>query len=218
MHVILAFYRSTIGKKIIIAATGIVLFSFVVGHLLGNLQIFQGPEKLNKYADLLKAAPEFLWGARFALIASAALHVMATVQLTLLARQSRPVGYARLEVVQASPASRTMIWSGIFVGVFIVYHLLHFTTGTLHPDFQPKDVHANVIVGFSSWGVSAFYIAALIALGFHFYHGVWSVFQTLGVNHPKYNQWRRLFATLAAVGLALGYITIPVSVMTGLVR
>jgi succinate dehydrogenase / fumarate reductase cytochrome b subunit len=111
-----------------------------------------------------------------------------------------------------------MIWGGVMVFLYIIYHLLHLTTGTVHPNFNPHDVYANLITGLSVWYVAAFYIAANIALGFHLYHGVWSVFQTLGLNHPKYNPWRRVVASLAGVGIAAGYVSIPAAVLLGVVR
>ncbi len=210
--------RSTIGKKTIVAVTGLVMFGFVIGHMLGNLQVFQGPEKINAYAAFLKHTLPLLWGTRLALLASVLLHIVFTVQLNRRNAASRPVPYERHDMVQASVASRTMIWSGAFLGFYIVYHLLHLTVGSVHPQFSHLDVYRNLVVGFQQWPVSLIYILAMISLGFHLNHGIFSVFQTLGLNHPKYNCWRRLFATGSSIAIALGYISIPVAVLLGIVR
>ncbi len=212
------FTSSTIGKKIVVAVTGLIMFGFIVGHLLGNLQVFQGPEKLNNYAHFLKHATALLWGTRVALLASVLLHIVCTVQLNRRNRASRPIGYAQHQMIQASRPSLFMIWSGVFLAVYIVYHLLHLTVGSVHPNFDELDVYRNIVNGFQVWYVSLFYILAMVSLGFHLNHGVFSVFQTLGLNHPRYNCWRRLFATGASVLITLGYISIPVAVVVGVVK
>ncbi len=210
--------QSTIGKKIVVAATGLVLFGFVIGHLLGNLQIFLGRETLNAYSEALHHAPKLIWATRIVLLVSVFLHIVLTVQLTRLNRAARPVAYDTYATDHSSAASRTMFWGGLVLLFYIVFHLLHLTTGTLHPNFNPNDVYGNLVTGLSVWYVAAFYIIANIALGFHLYHGAWSVFQTLGLNHPKYNAWRRCLATAAGYGIALGYISIPVAILLGVVR
>lgn len=212
------FYRSTIGKKVIVALTGLILFGFVVGHLLGNLLVFMGPEKLNAYGRYLHESLGILWGTRVILLVAVVLHIVNTIQLAALNRKSRPVPYVEHKKIAASYASLTMLWGGLLLIFYIVYHLLHFTFGSAHPNFQPGDVYANVVAGFSVWYVSAFYVVAMVALGFHLYHGLWSVFQTLGLNHPKYNLWRRSFATAVALAIAFGYIAIPMAVLLGLVK
>src|ERR1051326_6443526 len=135
--------KSTIGRKIVVAVTGFILFGFVVGHLLGNLLAFAGPETYNAYAAALKAKPVLLWGVRITLLLSVLLHIFFTIQLTLHNRASRPVGYAKYDPQVSSLASRTMIGSGVLLGSYIVYHLLHFTFGSAHPHFDPHDVYAN---------------------------------------------------------------------------
>jgi succinate dehydrogenase / fumarate reductase cytochrome b subunit len=210
------FFSSTVGKKIAVAVTGLVMFGFVVMHMVGNLQIFEGPEKINAYAKFLRVEPPLLWAARLVLLASVILHFVFTVQLTIRNRESRPVKYAMHEPVQASASSRFMIWSGVFLLLYIVYHLLHFTTGTLHPEFRPGDIYSNVVVGFSRWPVSLVYGLAMVALGFHLNHGVYSMFQTLGLNHPKYNPWRRALALAAGWLIPIGYLTIPAAVLLGI--
>lgn len=212
------FFDSTIGKKIIVALTGLAMLGFVIGHLLGNLQVFLGPEKINAYADFLHHTPKLVWGTRIVLLLSVILHIVATVQLTRRNRASRPVAYQEFKSENSSPASRTMFWGGLVIALYIIFHLLHLTTGTLHPNFNPHDVYANLVIGLSVWYVAAFYILANVALGFHLYHGVWSVFQTLGLNHPKYNAWRRCLASTAAFAIAGGYISIPVAILMGIVK
>jgi len=210
------FLNSTVGKKIIVAITGLVMFGFVVGHLAGNLQIFFGPEKLNAYSHFLHTQLPLLWGSRIALLVSIALHVVFTIQLTALNRASRPVAYEVSTPVQASVSSRFMIWSGMFLGFYILFHILHLTTGTVHSEFDRTDVYANVVIGFSSLPVTAIYILAMVALGFHLHHGVFSLFQTLGLNHPRYNSCRRGLALAAGWLIPIGYISIPAAVLLGI--
>jgi len=210
--------RSTIGKKAVVGVTGLVLFGFVVGHMLGNLQIFLGPQKLNDYSEFLHGATELLWGTRLTLLAAIFLHIAATADLARLNRASRPVAYQERDFRTAGPTSRFMIWSGAFLGLYILYHLMDLTSGAIHPNFEPHNVYANVIRDFSVWYVSLFYLIAMICLGFHLHHGVASVFQTLGLNHPKYNGWRRCLATGAAILIPLGYSSIPLAVLAGVLH
>lgn len=212
------FTSSTIGKKIIVAVTGLILVGFVTVHMLGNLQIFAGPEKINDYAVFLKSEAAVLWGMRLLLLFSVLLHIIYTIQLTRLNRQSRPVAYVQKVPLKSTTASRTMIWGGVFLLFFIVFHLLHYTVGAVHPRFSHTDIYRNVIIGFSSWPVSLFYILGMIALGLHLYHGVFSVFQTLGLSHPRYTQWRRPLALAFALVIPAGYISIPVAVLLGVLR
>lgn len=212
------FLDSTIGKKIVMAVTGFILFGFTVGHMVGNLQIYQGPEKINAYAHTLKSLPPLLWGTRITLLVSVLLHVTMAIQLTLLKQKARPVAYVRKKSIASSYASRTMMWSGPILGAFIVYHLLHFTTGQAHAQFSETDVYRNVILGFQNVPAAAFYIVAMLMLGTHLYHGVWSVFQSLGINHPRYTPWFKRLAAVAAFGLMAGNISIPVSVMLGILN
>lgn len=209
-----AFYQTTIGKKFIVAATGLVLFGFVVGHLAGNLQIFLGPEKLNEYAVFLKNAKPLLWTTRIVLLISVFLHFFFTVQLAIRNRASRPVGYEMHRAVQAGAPSRFMIWSGVFLLLYIVYHVMHFTLG-VHPDFDPNDIYANVVIGFQQTPIAIVYLLAMVALGFHLHHGIYSLFQTLGLNHPKYNAWRKCLAVGLGWLIPLGYSLIPGAVMAG---
>jgi len=218
VHWVAEAYRTTLGKKLVMAATGTILLVFVVVHMLGNLQIFLGAEAINRYGRFLRLEPALLWAARLVLLASVLVHIVAAVQLTLVNWAARPIGYAKREYRATDYASRTMVWSGPIIAAFVVYHLLHLSTGTVHPDFVPGDVYHNVVTGFSVWYVSAFYVAAQLLLGLHLYHGVWSLSQTFGVTHPALEVWRRRLAQGTAVVVVLGNCSVPVAVLTGLVR
>ena len=211
----LAFYRSTVGKKVVMAVTGIVLVGFVIGHLLGNLLVFRGPEAMNEYAALLKSSGALLWGVRLVLLVAVVLHIAAAIQLTRLDRAARPVGYARQQHQAATVASRSMRWGGLSLALFVVYHLLHFTTGTLHPTFSHTDVYGNMIAAFSEWWVALIYVAAMIFLGLHLYHGVWSVGRTLGVAPSSEEPRRRRLATAVALIVWLGFTSIPLAILAG---
>jgi succinate dehydrogenase / fumarate reductase, cytochrome b subunit len=215
-----AFLASTIGRKVVMAGSGLVLFGFVVGHMLGNLQVYMGAEALNAYAVFLR---EFLhgagiWIARAALLAAVALHIWAATSLTLDNRAARPVGYRQIRHRESTYASRTMVWSGPILLLFIAYHLMHFTFGNLHPDFRAGDVYHNFVVGFRPWPVSLFYVLAMLALGLHLYHGVWSMLQTLGLSHPRFNALRHAFSGLATALVVAGNISFPLAVLTGLLH
>lgn len=213
----LLFWRSTIGKKVVMALTGAIGVGYVVAHMLGNLQVFEGPEKINAYAALLKSNISLLWTARSILIVAVVLHVVAAYQLARTSQTSRPVGYKRWTAVGSDFASRTMRWTGPLVAVFIVYHLLHLTTGTVHPDFVVADVYHNVVRGFRVWYVSVIYIVAILMLALHLYHGVWSMCESLGVNYPKYNRLIRALATILTVIVVAGFIAIPAAVLLGFI-
>jgi succinate dehydrogenase / fumarate reductase cytochrome b subunit len=219
------FYRTTVGKKAVMALTGIILFGYVLAHMAGNLKLYQGREGLNEYANWLRemGTPAFphsgpLWSVRVVLLAALVLHVVASVQLTRSNWQARPEGYARRQWVQTNFASRTMRWTGWLLAAFVVFHLLHLTFGTAHHDFNSHDVYHNVVSGFQRWWVSGIYIVAQLALGLHLYHGLWSLFQSLGWNHPRFNHWRRPLATLLMVVIVLGNLSLPLAVLTGLVK
>jgi succinate dehydrogenase / fumarate reductase cytochrome b subunit len=209
--------QTSIGKKAVMAVTGLILFGFVVGHMLGNLQVYMGPAKLNAYAKFLHETPSLLWGTRVLLLFSVILHIFAAASLASQQRRARPVNYAHGRTVQASYASRTMYWSGPIVLAFVVYHLLHFTTGHAHPNFVRGDVYQNFIVAFSDWRVSAAYIVAMIALGLHLMHGIWSLLQTLGIN-PTYRDSLQNLAVGAAGIVVVGNVSMPLAVLLGVVR
>lgn len=217
----LSWYGTSVGKKLVMGVTGIILFSYLFAHLLGNLQIYLGPERINDYAALLHVAPHVLWVARIALILAVGLHVLAAIQLALQSYVARPVKYRKLKYDAAGYAARTMMYSGPIIAAFILYHVLHLTVGSVGPDLVTEhghvDVYASVVAGFEVWYVSLFYIIALLLLGFHLWHGTWSFFQTLGLNHPKYNPWRKGFAIAFTAFIVIGNISIPFSVLTGIV-
>ena len=214
------FLGSSIGKKVVMAATGLVLYGFVIGHMLGNLQIYLGPEAINSYAEFLQRFlhGQGIWLARAGLLLAVGLHIWAAVTLTLANWSARPVGYRDWQAVESTYASRTMIWSGPLLGAFVVYHLFHLTLGSVHPEFVRGDVYRNVVVGFQNPFVSAFYALAMGALGLHMYHGFWSLLQTLGLSHPRWNRVRRAASLVLAGVVALANISIPLAVLSGLVH
>jgi succinate dehydrogenase / fumarate reductase cytochrome b subunit len=212
------FLRSTVGRKVVMGVTGLILVGFVVGHVSGNLLVFKGPGALNAYSAFLKKSVIVLYGVRVVLLAAVGLHIWAAYSLTRLDQASRPVAYSRFQPQVSTLAARTMRWGGVLLLAFIVYHLLHFTVGSVHPSFSHTDVYGNVITGLRVTWVAVFYIVAMVALGAHLYHGVWSFFQTMGWNHPRYNRARRQVATALAVLVALGFIAIPAAVLGGVLR
>jgi succinate dehydrogenase / fumarate reductase cytochrome b subunit len=215
-----SFFGSTIGKKVVMALSGIVLFGFVIGHMAGNLQLYLGAHALNEYSVFLREMLHGtgLWIARAVLLTAVGLHIWAATSLTLEARGARPEGYRATRHRESTYASRTMVWSGPILLLFIVYHLLHLTFGTVHGSFIEGDVYHNVVSGFSVWPVSLFYILAMLALGLHLRHGVWSMLQTLGLSHPRWNGLRAAFANLFALVVVVGNISMPVAVLAGLVK
>ena len=212
------FWGSTIGKKTVMAVTGLVLVGYILAHVTANLLVFVGPEAIDGYAVKLREFPVFLWGVRILLLVSVILHIVAAGQLAIRARAARPVGYHRFAPQISSPASRTMRWGGVALLLFVVYHILHFTTGQAHSDFRHLAPYHNVTVAFREWWVVGIYVVALVALALHLYHGTWSLFQTLGIEHPQVNRARRRFATIIAVLVALGFVTIPIAVLAGVLR
>ena len=216
----LRFWQTTVGKKVIMAVTGVILFGFVVGHLLGNLQMFLPPEKINNYAATLRAHPALLWIARITLLVAVVFHTWSSFQLWLLQREARPVSYVKKVNLHSTYASRTMAWSGPIILAFVVFHLLHLTFGTVHPGgrFETHNVYNNVITGFQVWPVSLFYIIAMIMLCYHLYHGLWSMFQTLGITHPVYTPILRVLAKIVAILIAAGNISIPVAILAGMIK
>jgi len=198
------------------ALTGLVMLGFVVGHMLGNLQIYLGAETLNAYAEWLHNHPALVWGTRIVLLVCVSVHIIAWLSTWLRSRSARPARYASKQKRQASNiASRSMRFSGPAILGFIIYHLLHFTVGAAHSDFIEHDVFHNVVSGFSNPIVSAVYIFSMVMLGLHLVHGVWSAFQTMGLNNSTWTPRIRLLATVIAGALALGNISIPVSVLLG---
>lgn len=202
----------------VMAVTGIIMIGFVVGHVLGNLLVFRGAEKLNAYALFLRGTGGALWLARLVLLVGVVLHVVAAVQLTRLQRAARPVGYAHQDPQVSTFAARTIRWGGLLIFFFVVLHLLHFTTGTLHPTFSHTDVYANMISAFRVPWISALYIVAMAALGLHLYHGTWSSLRTLGMNRASRDPLKRRAAAVLAGAVWLGFTIIPVAIVAGFPR
>jgi succinate dehydrogenase / fumarate reductase, cytochrome b subunit len=211
-----AFIASTVGKKIAMAVTGLIMAGFLVVHMTANLLAFAGPEHINAYARFLRAVPELLWLVRVTLIVSVIVHAVSAYQLARLGSAARPVDYEMREPQIATIASRTIRWLSILLAMFIVIHLLHFTTGTLLPGFVHLDPYANIVLSFrTQWFMALFYIAMMVVVGLHLYHGTWSAIRTLGLSRPRRNPFLRPVATVFAVALWLGFTMVPVAVLLG---
>ena len=212
------FWDSINGKKTVMAVSGVFLFLFVLGHMAGNLQVFEGREQFNHYGKLLRTLPEALWGIRAFLLLMVTLHIVSSVQLALRKRQARPVGYSKRKPIVSSYASRTMYWSGPIILAFLIYHLLDLTGGAVNPDFIDGDVYHNVIASFSRPLISIWYIFAMFLLALHLRHGVWSMMQTLGVANPRWMLWFKRAATVFATVIFLGFVAVPIAVLAGAVK
>jgi len=209
------------------AVTGILMFLFVIGHLAGNLQLFLGPEAINRYGHFLQSNPELLWPARIVLLCALVLHIWAAAKLSLENKAARPVGYAQWKPVGSTYASRTMLMSGIIIFVFIIYHLLHFTVQTQYINLTGQnfvqftdpekrhDIFKMMVVGFENIWVSGFYVVGIALLCLHLSHGVSSMFQSLGWKNQAYGPFLDKFARIAAVLIFLGYILIPLAILGG---
>jgi succinate dehydrogenase / fumarate reductase cytochrome b subunit len=221
-------WSTTVGKKVVMAVTGVVLVGFVIAHMLGNLKIFLGVEAIDTYASFLRTMGEplvpygtLLWVARIILLVSVALHILAAVQLTRMNWAARPRGYETKQSIATTYAARTMRWSGVILALFVVYHLLHFTAGLVGfspGQFEELKVHHNVVAGFSVWYVSLFYVLAMAALCLHLDHGVWSMFQTLGCNNARMSSVLRGLSRAVALVVFAGFISVPVAVLAGWLR
>jgi succinate dehydrogenase / fumarate reductase cytochrome b subunit len=183
--------------------------------MVGNLLFFRGAEKINAYSEFLHSLGPLLLLARLILISAVVLHVVAAYQLTRMSLESRPDPYARWKDEGSNYASRTMRWSGPILLLFIIYHVLDFTLGRTNPDYVPGNIYHNVIASFSIWYISAFYILAMVALGIHLFHGAWSMFQSMGLNSPKYDPWLRRLAILFTILIVVGFVSVPIAVMLG---
>jgi succinate dehydrogenase / fumarate reductase cytochrome b subunit len=227
---LLDLYGTAVGKKYAMAISGIAMMGFVLFHMIGNLKMYLGPEDLDGYAAFLKKllyplAPEglVLWGLRFGLIAMLLLHLHAAYSLTVMNRKARPVKYQSPRDYQiATFASRSMRWTGIIVLLFLIWHLADLTFGTVNTlgtddTFVHEEVYANVVRSFERVPVAIVYILANIALGIHLFHGAWSLFQSIGWNRPRFNAWRRAFATAFATVVVVGNVSFPIAVLAGIV-
>lgn len=231
----LAFFEAYIGKKVVMVVTGVMLIFFLIGHLAGNLLIFLPPSytpsdelvyPINTYTAILHSHPSLVTAAEAILIVAVVLHIWSSFLLWLEKRRARPVAYVKKDNLPASYASRTMMWSGPIVAAFVVFHLLHLTTGSVHLGYRGPSLwfgeeryftYENVVLGFRHVWVSVAYIVAMALLSMHLYHGVWSMFQSVGISHPRYTPLLKKAAHVFAWMVAIGFISIPVAVLTGLI-
>lgn len=215
-------HDTTIGKKVVMAVTGLMLYGFVIVHMVGNLQVFMGPEQLNGYAKKLHDLGPLLWAMRAGLLVAFVLHVVMVLQLHARTTAARPIGYRQKKNLTTSYAALTMKFGGIALLLFVLYHLAHFTfpgvSMTAGYQHSPTDVYANVVNGFKVPWVTAIYVVAQVFLGMHLYHGAFSLFQTLGLNHPRYNEKIKFVAQTIGVAVAAANIAMPVAVVAGVVK
>ena len=224
---LLNFFRSSIGLKIIMALTGLALFGLTIGHMVGNLQIFLPKEHINAYAAFLQSQKELLWTVRIGLLVMVVLHIWAAIKLTALNTAARPVSYAdpAKAATRSTLTSRTMILSGLIVLAFIVFHLLHFTVGYIQPDLynfhddlHRHDVYRMVIEGFRNPLISGFYVISVVLLGFHLSHGLASMFRSVGLSSPAWRKQQELFAAAFSSIIVVGMAIVPVSIVIGLIN
>jgi succinate dehydrogenase / fumarate reductase cytochrome b subunit len=226
VNIFTAFYRSSVGKKMIVAVTGIILILFVIGHLLGNLQIFLGPDWVNGYAQHLRDLGPLLWAIRLFLLVAVIVHIYVTIQLAIENRRARPQAYVDREYVKATFASRHMVISGLIVLAFLIYHIAHFTVRVADPRFvllkaDPLghyDVYSMMVYGFQNYYVSSFYVVSLFLLALHLTHGSSSFFQSLGFNDKKLTPRLALGGRILAWLLFIGYTSIPVAILAGFIK
>ena len=219
------FGKTSIGKKVLMAVTGFILFGFVTGHMIGNLQIFLGQDQLNTYAQALKDVPALSWSVRIIVLLSVLVHIWNAIRLYFQNRASRPVRYVCNRTIQASLASRTMIWTGLGVLLYVVYHLLHFTFIVTNPRYEHltdplgrHDVYSMVVLGFQNYFISAVYIVALFFVAYHLSHAIFSLLQTIGLNNPRVQPALKGLVWLISVVIFIGYVSIPIAVLTGIVN
>jgi succinate dehydrogenase / fumarate reductase cytochrome b subunit len=219
MNRLAVFWQSSVGKKAVMAVTGLILVAYLITHVLANLLVFSGPERINRYAQLLHSSGAALWGARLILLAALILHIIAATQLAIRSRAARPEPYAGGRDPQVSTvAARTIRWGGALILLFLIYHILHFTTGTAHPDFVELNPHHNVSTGFRNPLVAAVYLLAMLAVGLHLYHGVWSSGRSLGLSQPSPRPLHRRVALVLAVFVWLGFTAIVIAGFLRLIR
>jgi succinate dehydrogenase / fumarate reductase, cytochrome b subunit len=224
-HFIVRFWKSAVGKKWVMAVSGVILLFYVLAHMIGTLKVFLGSEQINRYAEWLRdlGEPAFprtvvLWGLRTVIILAFFFHILAAYQLTRINRRARPVKYqSPRDYAAANFASRTMRWTGIIIALFLIYHLLDQTWGPANPHFVRGDAYNNLFESFERVPVAIVYIIANIALGIHIWHGSWAMFNSLGLNNPRYNLWKRYFATGFAALITVGYVSMPLLIVTGAV-
>ena len=222
---VFALWHTQIGKKVVMAVTGVVLVGFVIAHMLGNLKIFSSPDEINAYSRFLREVgmPELgygqlLWVVRIVLLVCVTLHITAAIQLTRMSWAARPVGYTIKRDIETTFAARIMRWGGVLLAIFVVFHLLHLTGGVVGfapGQFQHLAVYQNVVAAFRVWPVTLFYIVAMGALCLHLYHGIWSMLQTLGWSTARNTAALKILARVIAIVVFVGFTSVPVSVLAG---
>jgi succinate dehydrogenase / fumarate reductase cytochrome b subunit len=215
----LTLFDTSIGMKAVMAVTGAVLFGFVIGHMLGHLLMFLGPDTYNAYAMALHNAPALLWGTRVVLLVSVAAHVASAVRVTTINQAARPARYQLRRDMATNYAARTMVWSGPILAFFILYHLAHFTLGATPGNYvhSTENVYNNMVMSFQVPWVLALYVVAVLSLGAHLFHGAWSMFNSLGANHPRYNPFLKRFALVMAVVVTVGFLSVPLAIFAGII-
>ena len=227
-HRVITFWQTMIGKKVVMAVTGVVLVGFVIAHMLGNLKIFSGPDEINAYSRFLRevgtpalAYGQLLWVVRIVLLTCVALHITAAVQLSRMSWAARPVGYKVKRNLETTFAGRMMRWGGVLLVAFLIFHLLHLTAGAVgfHAgQFRHLAAYQNVMAAFAVWPVALFYIVAMGALCLHLDHGIWSMLQTLGWNTARSERMLRTASRAIAIVVFVGFSSVPVSVLAGWVH
>ncbi|MDF1544249.1 MAG: succinate dehydrogenase cytochrome b subunit [bacterium] len=214
-------YKSSIGMKLLMGITGFTFIGFVTGHMIGNLQVFLGPEKLNAYAHTLQSLGALLWIIRLSLFTFFAVHIFFGIKLWLENKASRPIPYVKEVNVESTFSSRIMIWSGLAMFSFVVYHLLHFTLIVTNPEYavlkENLDVYSMMVVGFSNYWISAVYVVAMIFLSLHVNHAVFSMFQTFGLTNAKWIPLLRRIGNLYAILILVGYVSMPIAVLLNII-
>ena len=230
MRRVFTLYGSSVGKKTTMALSGLVIVGWLFGHMTGNLKAFLGTNEaglhhIDEYAEFLRTMGEpvlpegvALWGIRLLMLALISVHIISATQLYLQSRAARTTGYTKMESLSFTYASRTMRWGGVIILLYIVYHLLHMTVGSVHPDFEAGAVYRNLVTGFRSPLVVGAYTVATFALGLHLYHGLWSIFQTLGASHPRYDDVRRPLAAVLTLVIVGGFLSVPFAVLLGFLQ
>jgi succinate dehydrogenase / fumarate reductase cytochrome b subunit len=219
-------YRTTVGKKMLMAVSGLVLVGFVFAHMVGNLKIFLGRTELDRYADGLRTLgqPIFpfgsvLWALRTLVFAAFVVHIAFAIQLSLRSRRAREIRYERTEHVAADFPAVTMRWGGVFIALFVIFHLANFTWGNIHPNytFVRGAVYNNVVGTFKQWWMTLIYLLMMVALALHLFHGTWSMFQTLGWNNRRWNSTVRAVTAALSIIIFVGFISVPIAVYSGVV-
>jgi succinate dehydrogenase / fumarate reductase cytochrome b subunit len=212
-------YRTTVLMKAAMGASGAVMFGWLIAHMVGNLKVFAGAEAFNGYAAFLGDNPGIVWTGRFVVLGAVLTHIASAVMLTRLNWAARPIPYQHERKNQRTTyAARTMIMSGPIISAYIIYHLVHLTFGVGIENHSTERLYEGLVSSFQNPIIAVVYIVANLMLGMHLYHGAWSFFQSLGLNHPRYNALRRTFATVLSVGLTVGFVSIPVAVLLGIVK